>query len=148
MRRTNSRRFLYWLPAICWMALVFFMSTRAGGSDQSGSLLSGLFGLSGYWLDVANGILRKCAHVTEYAILSALCYWALRRAHGLTRRGAVAGGILLAMVYACSDEIHQLFVPGREGRVQDWLMDTTGALIGTLLQYRRGQQRNEEVTNA
>ena len=37
---------------------------------------------------------------------------------------------LIAALYAASDEIHQLFVPGRSGQLSDVILDSAGALAG------------------
>lgn len=77
-------------------------------------------------------IVRKSAHVLEFA---ALCLWAA----GLTLAYRVRFPYLLSgcftALYAASDELHQLLVPGREGKVTDWLFDCLGALVGALIAY-------------
>jgi VanZ family protein len=80
---------------------------------------------------------RKGAHLTEYAVLTLLLWRALRK----PRRGdarpwqwSQAGLALgLTALYAASDELHQLFVPSRQGSIWDVLLDTAGgalALVG------------------
>ena len=101
-----------WGPIVVWAALIFALSSIP-------SLNSGLGG----W-DV---LLRKAAHVTEYAILAFL----LRRA---VSTWAAFG---LAVAYAASDELHQSFVRGREGRPRDVAVDTIGIVIGLLVARRR-----------
>ena len=87
-RRSNLSA---WLPVVAWAAVIFaFSSVPSLGTDL------------GTW----DLILRKCAHLAEYAILGAL----LTRA---TRAPALA--VLLAGVYAVTDEVHQTFVEGRIG---------------------------------
>lgn len=67
--------------------------------------------------------------MTEYAILAALLYvWLGRWRQQRVRRYGLA--VMLAAVYACSDEIHQLFVEGRAGMVSDVLIDSAGAVLG------------------
>jgi VanZ family protein len=79
---------------------------------------------------------RKCAHLTEYAILAGLFWRALRKPAGfrtlpwLWREAFWA--IVFVAFYAMSDEFHQSFVPGREGKVTDVLIDTTGAALGMM----------------
>jgi VanZ family protein len=102
-----------WLPVALWAAVIFTLSSLPG-------LESGL----GTW-DI---VLRKLAHLAEYAILGALLYRALRR-----EPAAVALGSL----YAATDEIHQTFVSGREGSPVDWLIDTVGVVAGVLFLARR-----------
>ena len=72
---------------------------------------------------------RKLAHVTEYAvlgILSSACILGYKKWSG----GVAAGVFLLAVCYAATDEIHQLYVPGREGSPVDVCIDSVGILLG------------------
>ena len=106
---TTPRSTLHaWLPVLAWAAVIFAFSSIP-------SLSSGLGG----W----DLVLRKLAHLTEYAILGAL----LLRA---TRRPWLA--LALAALYAASDEVHQHFVEGRHGAPLDVGIDTLGALAGIL----------------
>jgi VanZ family protein len=75
-------------------------------------------------------VLRKLAHLTEYAILGGL----LARATG---RPPLA--IALGVVYAITDEIHQTFVPGRAGRPLDVAIDAVGVCLGVLAWLRLGR---------
>ena len=68
---------------------------------------------------------RKCAHMSEYAILTLLGFLTFSFLHG--RRFLIPIGV--TFLYACTDEFHQLFVPGRAGRFTDVLIDTTGGII-------------------
>jgi VanZ family protein len=95
-----------WLPVAAWAALIFALSSIP-------DLGTGLGG----W-DLA---LRKVAHAAEYAVLGAL----LLRAIGRELPAAAIG-----IAYAVTDEIHQAFVPGRQGAVADVLIDAAGVLIG------------------
>jgi VanZ family protein len=95
-----------WLPVAAWAAVIFAFSSVP-------SLGTGL----GTW----DLVLRKLAHVTEYAILGLL----LARA---TRRPVAA--VVLAAAYATTDELHQTFVEGRHGTPRDVAIDTAGALVG------------------
>src|SRR5437870_5040549 len=87
----RSRLLTVWLPIVAWAAVIFTLSSIP-------SLSTGL----GLW----DTILRKGAHLTEYAILGALLYRALRH-----EAPALAAGI----AYAGTDELHQHFVRGRHG---------------------------------
>jgi VanZ family protein len=66
-------------------------------------------------------VLRKLAHLAEYAILGGLVYRAA---------GSASVAVLLASAYAATDEIHQAFVAGRHGSPFDWLIDTVGVVAG------------------
>jgi VanZ family protein len=95
-----------WLPVLAWAAVIFAFSSIP-------SLNSGLGG----W----DYVLRKCAHMTEYAILAVLLWRATR---------SYAWAFALAVAYAATDEVHQLFVRGRHGSPLDVAIDAAGALIG------------------
>ncbi len=43
--------------------------------------------------------------------------------------------ILLSFLYACTDELHQVFVPGRSAQFRDVLIDTLGASFGAIITY-------------
>jgi VanZ family protein len=103
-----SRALSLWLPVIVWAAVIFLFSSIP-------SLGTGL----GVW----DTILRKGAHMTEYAILGVLLLRALGR-----ELPALAVGI----AYAITDEIHQHFVRGRHASPIDVLIDTAGVSIGLL----------------
>ena len=107
-----SRILTVWLPVVAWAALIFVLSAQP-------DLSTGL----GTW----DLVLRKLAHLTEYAILGAL----LLRAVGARVPALVAG-----VAYAVGDEIHQTFVPGRQGSVLDVLIDSAGVVIGILVLER------------
>jgi hypothetical protein len=112
----TSRVLALWLPVALWAALIFALSSVP-------SLSSGLGG----W----DYVLRKCAHVTEYAALA----WLLARAIGREAPAFVAG-----VLYAVSDELHQSFVRGRHASPVDVAIDSVGLLIGLAL-WRRGRLR-------
>jgi VanZ family protein len=74
-------------------------------------------------------IVRKCAHLTEYAILAVLLYRAFRQSTAHVWR-AVAFAFLVAAVSASLDEFHQAFVASRTGSPWDVMIDCCGALVG------------------
>jgi VanZ family protein len=113
----TSRTLTLWLPVVLWAGLIFALSSVP-------SLSSGLGG----W----DYFLRKCAHVTEYAVLAFL----LARAFGREAPAFVAG-----VLYAISDEVHQSFVRGRHASPIDVAIDSVGLLIGLAL-WRRVQTRS------
>jgi VanZ family protein len=110
----RSRAISLWLPVLAWAALIFALSSVP-------HLSSGL----GTW----DYILRKCAHVTEYAILGALLLRAL---------GREVPAFLTGLAYAASDELHQHFVAGRHGSPVDVAIDAIGITFG-LLAWTRGR---------
>jgi VanZ family protein len=131
----------YWLPVLVWMGLIF----SASGDQASFSHSSRIIGPIVRWLfpqlsdEAVHAIVvlaRKCAHLTEYAVLAVLLWRALRKPpKGDPRPWAWSdAGLALALtaLYAAADEFHQLFVPSRQGSVWDVLLDTLGATVGML----------------
>lgn len=113
-----KRQALRWGPAVIWMGVIYFFSSRPD-----------LPRIEDVWLEL---LLRKLAHIAEYVILGAL----LARAAGLRGWRGVALGAMLGALYAASDEWHQTFVPGRKGNVWDVLLDSAAALAGAYLWLR------------
>ena len=105
---TGSRAVTYWLPVVLWAGLIFALSSIP-------HLGTGL----GVW----DTVLRKGAHLTEYAVLALLLVRALRRE---------APALALGILYAASDEFHQSFVRGRHASPIDVGIDSVGLLIGLL----------------
>ena len=129
----------YWLPALVWMGLIFSGSSdRASFSRSSriiGPIVRWLFPhVSDEAVHAMVILIRKCAHLAEYAILALLVWRALRKPRKEDARPWLwsEAGLALAVtaVYAASDEFHQLFVAFRQASVWDVLLDTIGGTIG------------------
>lgn len=75
-------------------------------------------------------LVRKTAHFTAYFILNLIAYFTLK-SYGV--KHCVIFSVLISFLFACSDEIHQLFVSERAGRVLDVLIDTSGAILSSLI---------------
>ena len=71
--------------------------------------------------------------MSEYAILLLFVYYGIHKT--IRYKYTLLGSLLISFIYACSDEIHQLFIPGRSGQFTDVLIDTSGALIMLLIIY-------------
>ena len=81
-------------------------------------------------------LVRKTAHFTEYAILGALFYLNLIQFPKLNSHPKkLLLSILFSFLYAITDEIHQIFVPGRSAQLRDVLIDTLGASFGAIIIY-------------
>jgi VanZ family protein len=75
-------------------------------------------------------LVKKGAHMAAYAVLTAL-WWRLLALRCSTRR-ALALAALLSVLYAVSDEVHQLYVPGRNGSPWDVGIDACGVLVAVV----------------
>jgi VanZ family protein len=72
---------------------------------------------------------RKAAHMVEYGILALLLTRAFTGSTSWSRKKIFAVSLACSVLYAASDETHQLFVAGRHGSPIDVLIDTTGAAL-------------------
>jgi VanZ family protein len=137
----KPRAFLkYWLPPLLWMALIFSASGDSHSYEHSSlfvePFLHWLFPeMSQAHVEIIHHIIRKCGHLTEYAVLAVLMWRAL--AQSKTRLPPwswprVLGVLLIIFLYAASDEFHQSFVHGRTALISDVFIDTAGGVIGLL----------------
>lgn len=115
------------LVAVC-MIIIFYLSAQSGeeSSDLSSSFVATI--LQYFNISIDEAVMRTFAHMLEFMGLSVLLFnatyatWKKR----ITPLIAFTGTVL----YAITDEIHQIFVPKRAFQVSDILVDSTGALIG------------------
>lgn len=130
----DKRKVINWILLILWMIIIFAMSNQPAvvSDKQSGLVITTLTNLgidmNGIFGELANFIVRKTAHFLEYMILGILILNVLEIHY--TRQKIRLLGILLVFLYASSDEIHQLFVQGREGAFRDVVIDTLGGTFG------------------
>lgn len=79
-------------------------------------------------------IVRKGAHLTIYLILGVLLMSYFKELYLVNKKGLIIA-FIICFLYACSDEIHQAFVPGRSAEFRDVLIDSLGSLIGIYFYY-------------
>ena len=142
------RRVFFLIITIVWIIVIFSFSAKPAEESDDMSLSVGytigqifVLGFEEWpaveqedFAEKINYPVRKCAHATEYAVL------------GVFLAGAVLGGrrdrrlqvlwcFAIGVAYAASDELHQVFVPGRAGRVTDVLIDSAGLIVGVLVMW-------------
>lgn len=120
---TIKRGLNLWTPVVACMALIFWLSSIPGLHLTVG---------------LVDFVLRKCAHVTEYALLTVLLARAQQgsfedRSESFHLRTAV----IVALLYAVSDEIHQAFVPHRGPSPVDVLIDSVGVTLAFIFWRNR-----------
>lgn len=79
-----------------------------------------------------NPFVRKLAHFTEYALLGAAIYSLILSADTVRIRKKRLAALIASAVFASTDELHQLFVSARSGKLTDVLIDSCGAAAGIL----------------
>jgi VanZ family protein len=118
------RFFIYRLPVLLYMALIFYAS--------SGPVTSATI----------RAFPDFVLHGAAYALLYFLAFWAV---HEGTAPRSGKGGFwlpaLITVLYAASDEFHQSFVPSRDASLIDLLADAGGALFGIGMLYIHGRIR-------
>ena len=149
----NKRKIIYWNLLIVWMIIICVMSNQPATISDSQSIgvlelfskvginINGIFG------ELANFVVRKCAHFLEYMILALLAFNVIKLYFNIKQ--VVILTIVFVFLYACSDEIHQLFVLGREGAIRDVIIDTCGGIVLVLIKlgvyYRKKHQIKREA---
>jgi VanZ family protein len=121
-----------WMPVIAWMLLIFAGSTDALSAEHTSRFLVPFLrwlnpDISFATLAAIQLFMRKMGHLTEYAILAALLWRALRDS-ALKFWEPAAIALFIAGSYAALDEFHQSFVPSRTAALGDVLIDCCGAL--------------------
>lgn len=143
-KRISISKLLPWLLVILWMALIFLFSHQPAtkSSELSSGITEQIINIiivvapnssnKTSQIDISY-IVRKGAHFTIYLVLGILVSNSIIKSNVEFKRNYLLLALLICFLYAISDELHQLFIPGRSGEVKDVLIDSTGALVGILL---------------
>ena len=144
MSRKKLQKFLAWLALLVWMGVIFYFSHQSGDTRMqlSDGILDSFKSLFQNFLDyhTLSYIVRKIAHFTEYFILGLLIYHLVKQ-YRVISKTEIIWMILFCVIYAMSDEFHQVFIGGRSPKVFDVIIDSLGSslsiLILQLLQKRK-----------
>ncbi len=101
-----------WFPVLLWAGFIFYLSSIP------------YLRITEAWYDI---ILRKMAHVFVFGVLARLLARAFTGSAFWSWKKIFACSLVVSALYACSDEYHQSFVPGRSASVVDISIDTVGA---------------------
>ena len=149
----NISKYISWFLVLLWMILIFTLSNMTGEVSTKASV-GGIEKTITVIADATNQMnitkkdknqpkriekiskklnypLRKCLHVTEYLILTLLLYNAFCKS-GIKNKKTLFLCLLICLLYACTDEFHQLFRE-RTSSFIDVLIDTSGGLIAVLI---------------
>jgi len=147
------RRFLkYWVPFLLWLGVMFFNSTDLMSAEHTSRFITPFLlwlnpGMAPKTVWIILVVVRKCAHVIEYAVLAVLLWRALRSGSGPHMKMSLSFGAVLlgCALFAASDEFHQSFVKSRTPSVRDVLLDVAGAFVGLLIGASFAQRLSEQV---
>ena len=144
--KNNITRTVLWVLVVLWMGVIFSFS--AENAEESLETSDGIVDVvvehlleskkdtmsisdfDAFKMKVSHFV-RKSAHFTAYMLLGILTLTALFT-HKLKNKVRSLITVGICFLYAVSDEIHQIFVPGRAGRFSDVMIDTSGAVLGIL----------------
>ncbi|MDF2820305.1 MAG: VanZ family protein [Clostridiales bacterium] len=143
----KRRKILSYTMLIIWMILIFYFSSQV--ADDSNQISTGimdkvidfinrLFPNSSFDFTNFNFIIRKSAHFIVYFILGILAFNVIK-SEGIQGYKLIIQALSICVIYAISDEIHQIFVSGRSGQVKDVILDSLGASTGLFLYYGVGR---------
>ena len=142
----------YWLPLLIWLGVIFVDSTDLMSVEHTSRFIVPTLlwlepGMAPETLRSILFAMRKCAHLSEYAILALLLWRALRSGSALRAKiSMLFGAVLLGCaVFAGSDEFHQSFVKSRTPAVRDVLLDIAGALFGLLIGASFAHRRSKKT---
>ncbi|MFI5117970.1 MAG: VanZ family protein [Terriglobales bacterium] len=146
-----------WWPVLVWLGVIRLESTDFASANNTSSVLYTVIAAVVPHVDESfvsrlDEILRKTGHFAGYGILSALVFLALKNTNCdrlrllLRRSGGICWrdfwrwdwallGMLVTVVTAAGDEIHQSFIPSRTGRWQDVVLDFCGAVVLQVIIY-------------
>jgi VanZ family protein len=131
------RLVMAWLPALCWAAVIFSLSTDAFSAEHTGRILRLILftlmpHLSEQTFVTIHFFVRKTAHFTEYFIFCLLLYRGIRGGRRGWRWSWALTALLIAAGYSALDEIHQAFVASRTASPYDSLLDSIGATFAVI----------------
>lgn len=129
-KKIVQNKYVSYAAPIIWMILIYFLSSR--------STFPVHFSESGY------EYFSSLLHIFLYIVLTFLIANALTTAK-VKFKHALLNALIIAMLFGILDEWHQAFVPGREARLSDWVLDVVGCLVaGNLFWLRVNIKENKE----
>lgn len=136
------KKIVLWVLLVGCMVLIFHFSAQP--ADDSMDLSDGLLNKILAFLKISlpehvvifmRVFIRKVAHFAIYALLGVPAYLLLKLGYLVEEKLAFPCALAISAFYAVTDEIHQLFVPGRSCSLRDVILDSLGALCGIILAW-------------
>ncbi|MDX5475278.1 MAG: VanZ family protein [Bacillaceae bacterium] len=143
-KHMNFLQTISWLLVLSWMLLIFSLSAQpaAQSSQLSGGITDTVIETVEKVVpnitinrDTLSHLIRKNAHFFAYLILGLLVTNALYQTTKIQSKRQIMLAFIICVLYAISDEVHQLFVPGRSGEVRDVIIDSAGAGVGIFMYH-------------
>jgi VanZ family protein len=145
----------YCLPLLIWLGVIFLGSTDLMSAEHTSRFIVPFLrwlkpDISPETLASIHFIFRKCAHVSEYAILALLLFRAAIFMTNLKRSLVILYVSVwgACLIVAATDEFHQTFVASRGATVTDIMIDSGGAILGLLIGASFGMTRSIKLEGA
>lgn len=143
MKKERIKRIVYFILVLIWMMIVFMFSNENGekSSNTSGKFTEQIVKIFVQdemdkieLVSKLEPIMRKLAHFTLYTIGGILIFNYINTFKIKTKNKLILT-LIIGMLYASSDEIHQYFVSNRGARITDVLIDSSGVVTGIIIYY-------------
>ena len=153
------KKIFIWILVVLWMGVIFYFSSMDSdaSTDKSRGIITSTKIIEKYEekkteeekeeiLKTTDIIVRKIAHGFEYLTLSILvCF--LVSEYSLNIKKILIISIIVCLLYSISDEIHQLYVPGRSCELMDVFIDNIGVSLGLIIFYLSGKKKWKSINN-
>lgn len=149
--KINWKKIGKWLLLICWLLFIYYFSSQQG--EQSLALSNSLVGhfkefLAHSWLSSFDFsfLIRKFAHLSIFFILGIISY-SLLKEYPMHLWQRLLLSFLICLTYACMDELHQLFVVDRDGKILDVFIDSCGSLLSLIPLFLLSKYRQKRMNH-
>jgi len=125
-----------WLPTVLWICCIFYLSTEVFSADHTSRILKRLLSfllpdISMREIFIIHFFVRKAAHIVEFCIMSLLLFHSFRNTQKQQRYWSwVLYSLIIIVIVAATDELHQWFITSRTSSVIDIVIDVTGGILG------------------
>lgn len=149
-----------WLTVLLWMLVIFHLSAQPASFSNASSkgIVTSVVDTTvkltkadipepekKKLVERINSAAREYMHGVVFLVLGFLTQNALTK-RGVARMKAAAIALAICVIYGLTDEIHQLFVPGRAFQISDLVMDAIGSIIGISLAYlKKGDSPPDKI---
>ena len=138
------KKILLWCAVIFMSVQIFGFSSKTAGesSDISEKIARQVIEVVNKVKEIDNSkeeevfhtvhfLIRKSAHFAEFSLLTLLVFF-LARSYGLKKINCAIISLIYCLIFASTDEIHQLYVSGRSGEVRDVFLDFCGGVFSNI----------------
>jgi VanZ family protein len=139
--------------ASLWLVLVLFLGSAYFAAQETGRFVLPFLSVLMPWvtrteLHALHLVIRKLAHIAEYAVLALLWFKAIHRVGRRTPRTAGWIALAIGLVCAFADELHQSMLPARTGSVRDFVIDALGATAMLMIARWATEDRQPGIAGA